>query len=163
MPSWSEVGVHNHPTGDTCLTSSGEMPMSQVSPSLGLEVWGRGDSKHHHLASLLRLQPAGATSKPIFWPRELLGQGESAADPQNAARFYPAQSASTEPDSPLLLIPPASGPLHLHFSFCWEWLSFLSSELFGFILSTIFPGWAATAPASRHLSVPRGAEEQDSS
>ncbi|KAB0390805.1 hypothetical protein E2I00_016714 [Balaenoptera physalus] len=52
------------------------MPMSQVGPSLGLEVRGRGDTKHHHLASLLRLQqPGGATGTPVFWPRELLGSG----------------------------------------------------------------------------------------
>lgn len=41
MPSWSGVDVHSHPTGATCLISSGEMPMSQVGPSLDLEVRGR--------------------------------------------------------------------------------------------------------------------------
>ena len=49
MPSWSGVGACNHPIGATCLTSSGEMLMSQVGPSPG--PGGEGQGKHK--ASLL--------------------------------------------------------------------------------------------------------------
>lgn len=91
------------------------MPMSQVGPPLGLEVRGRGDTKHHHLASLLRLQqPGGATGTPVFWPPGLLGSGESAAGPQDPAQFHPCPlSASREPACPLPpRATPASGPFH---------------------------------------------------
>lgn len=117
MPSWSGAGVRNHPTGASCLTSSGEMPMSQVSPSLGLEVRGRGDTKHHSLASLLRLQqPGGGTSTPIFWPPGLLGSGESAAGLQDSAQLHSQpQQHLTAPSilfKPVAYVPPASGPFH---------------------------------------------------
>lgn len=47
VPSSSGVGVHSHLTGATCLTNFEETPMSQVGPSLGPEVRGRGDTKYY--------------------------------------------------------------------------------------------------------------------
>lgn len=150
MPSWSGVDVHSHPTGATCLTSSGETPMSQVGPSLGLEVRGKGDTKSHHLASLLRpQQPGRTTSTPVFWPWGLLGSGESAAGPQDPAPFYPCLLQPQENLTAPYSHPLASGPLPA-LSSLLECLAFLSSGLtLGCIPSIIFPGWAATAPAPR--------------
>lgn len=162
MPSWSEVGVWNHPIGATCLTSSGETLMSQVGSSLGLEVRGSEDTKHHHLASLFRLQqPGGATGTPIFRPWELLGSGESAGGTQTLLSFTPAHSQPQQN----LTAPYSPRPLHkslqpqgfsTHCSLC---LSFLSSELLGLIPSTVSPRWAATAPILRDLCVLWGRTE----
>lgn len=72
--------------------------MSQVGPSLGLEVRGRGDIKHDHLVSLLRLQqPGGAAGTPDFRPRGLLGSGESAAGAQDPAQFHPCPRSASRP------------------------------------------------------------------
>lgn len=51
MPFWSGVGARSPPTGVTYLTSSGEMPMSQVGPFLGLE--GRGGGERQDLSICL--------------------------------------------------------------------------------------------------------------
>lgn len=133
-PSWSGVGVHSLPTGATCLTSSGEMPISQVGPSPCLEVRGRRDAKRHHLASLLRLQqPEKATGTTVVQCQGSMDSGECVAGQQNqrfrscllSALMKLTVPCSPGPSAHALQPPDLSAPTSL----CWECLSFPSSEL----------------------------------